>query len=96
MFIETVVVEELPNANRGCAKVTYTQEQADTFYRQLILAQGHWVKYFEATVKPNEIASIRHMPRNFIFSKVMKKYVDNIEYTTRHIAGVITAYARIK
>ena len=59
MFIKTEIVKELPNANRGFAKVTYTQEQADTFYRELILAQGSWVKYFEASVKPEEIANTR-------------------------------------
>jgi hypothetical protein len=94
MFIKPVIVSELPQTNRGHSN-PISSDQADEFFRTLVMADGAWMKFYEATASKDEVANARHLPRNFIFSAAMRKYRHQIEYTTKYYNGVIMAYARL-
>jgi len=98
MFIKPQLVQEIPPAKSGAGRPSngITADEANEFFRILVMANGQWVKYFEQACAKDETDHLRHKPRNFILHGQMKRYREQVEYTTRYVDGVMTAYARIK
>jgi hypothetical protein len=98
MFIKPEVMQDIPAPRNGTGRPNtgISAEEANEFFRLLIMANGQWVKYFEQPCTKDETDHLRHKPRNFILHGAMKRYRDQVDYTTRYMDGVMTAYARIK